>query len=162
TRGVLSKMVLGDPGSESLIHGNELLAEIGIVGVTDRDRTGYTIGAVRRVLGGVAPPLELPDGFAAWDVFAGYLVLDALIGNTGGHQETRDGTDPGGSKRLAPKFDHASSLGFQLDDETRRSRLTTRDRNYDAAAYADRAHSRFEGSPHPIDVAAEALRTLGP
>lgn len=54
--GVISKKVLAD--SESLIHGNELLADIGVVGASTRDRTGYTLDAVQRTLVGVAPPVD--------------------------------------------------------------------------------------------------------
>jgi hypothetical protein len=157
TNAVISRMVLAD--AESLVHGNELLAEIGITGETGHDRTGYTLGAVERVLATVAPSDQRPDGFSAWDCFAGYLLLDALIGNTDRHQENWAVIANGG-RRLAPTFDHASSFGFQLDDEQRVHHLTTSDQNQSADAYADRARSRFEASPHPVDVAAEALSTV--
>jgi serine/threonine protein kinase HipA of HipAB toxin-antitoxin module len=53
---------------------------------------------------------EYPSAFAQ---FTGYLVLDALIGHTDRHEENW-GVIEGitGAKRLAPSFDHASSLGF--------------------------------------------------
>jgi hypothetical protein len=159
TNGVVSRKVLDDV--ESLVHGNELLAEIGITGETGHDRTGYTLGAVEHVLATVAPPDQRPEGFSAWDCFTGYLLLDALIGNTDRHQENWAVIANGG-RRLAPTFDHASSLGFQLDDERRVHHLTTRDKEQSADAYADRAQSRFEANPHPIDVAAEALAAVEP
>lgn len=55
--------------------------------------------------------------------FAGYLVLDALIGNTDRHHENWCATADlsSGSWELAPSFDHASSLGRELRD-ARRSR----------------------------------------
>ena len=56
-------------------------------------------------------------------LFAGYMVLDAVIGNTDRHHENwgllrrqEEGQWEGG---LAPTFDHASSLGRELLDERR-------------------------------------------
>lgn len=82
--------------------------------------------------------------------------LDALIGNTDRHQENW-GVIEAGRRRLSPTFDHASSLGFLLDDSARVERLTTADRDRDVSAYAERARSKFEGGPHPCDAAALAL-----
>lgn len=154
TYGVISRMVLA-PG-ESLVHGNELLAEIGVSGRSPHDRAGYTLSAVGEVLEAVSAPSQEPPGFSAWDWFAGYLVLDALIGNTDRHQENW-AVVANGRRRLAPSFDHASSLGFQLDDENRWRRLTTSDAQWTPAAYADRARTKFEEDPHPVDMAAKAL-----
>ena len=64
--------------------------------------------------------------------------------------------DAGGNRRLAPSFDHASSLGFLLNDPQRVQMLTSRDRNQTPEAWADRARTRFEGHPHPIEVARSA------
>src|SRR5690606_14933665 len=51
----------------------------------------------------------------------GYLVLDAVIGNTDRHHENwgilRKKTGTGYVGYLAPSFDHASSLGRELHDE---------------------------------------------
>lgn len=150
--GIISRNVLS--GNESLILGNTLLAEIGVAGSSARDRTGYTPGAVRRSLTSVDPPLE--GELTAWDWWVGYLVLDALIGNTDRHQENWAVVGDG-RRRLAPTFDHASSLGFQLDDDQRSERLGTGDQNRTVAAYAARAVTKFEDSPHPCDAAIAAL-----
>lgn len=148
---------------ESLIHGNELLAEIGISGSDSRDRTGYTVAAVKDSLSGIEPPSE-QSILTAWECWTGFLVLDALIGNTDRHQENwavistdvnRETGRP--TRRLAPSFDHASSLGFLLSDEERTLRLHSGDRNRTAAAFATRARSRFDGRPHPCPVALAAL-----
>jgi hypothetical protein len=152
TYGVISKKILDE--SESLIHGNELLAEVGVVGSSERDRSGYTLRAVRQALEGVEPPV--PGHRTAWDWFAGYLVLDALIGNTDRHQENW-AVIGDGRRRLAPTFDHASSLGFLLDDSERDERLSTQDRNRTAAAYGERGRTKFEGGADPCAMAIEAL-----
>ena len=56
-------------------------------------------------------------------LFAGYMVLDAVIGNTDRHHENwgllRRQVGGQWKGRLAPTFDHASSLGRELLDERR-------------------------------------------
>ena len=156
--GIISRKVLAE--NESLIHGNELLAEIGVRGDDPKDRTGYTLEAVRSSLEKVDPPIA-DSIFTAWEWFVGYLVLDALIANTDRHQENWAVIDDGKRRRLAPTFDHASSLGFQLSDLDRSNRLSTPDVNQQVPAWSSRARSRFEGSPHPCDIACKGLDMAG-
>lgn len=155
--GVISRSIRDE--DETLIHGNELLAEIGVAGDDPHDRTGYTLASVHGVLSRIGPPDGAGD-LTAWEAFVGFLVLDALIGNTDRHQENWAALGRGRDRRLAPTFDHASSLGFQLDDEQRQERLVTADRNRTPEAYADRARSRFERHPSPLQVAITALEEL--
>lgn len=156
--GIISKSVLDVPGAagastEELIPGNELLA----APVTAGARESYTVDAVERALRAVQTAKDSPRGFTAWDVFVGYLVLDALIGNTDRHEENWAVIASSSERWLAPTFDHASSLGFLLSDEQRQQRLTTADRGFAPEGFADRAKSQFADKPHPIDVAIEAL-----
>ncbi len=155
--GIISRSVVGE--AESLNHGNEVLADIGIQGSHSHDRTGYTIEAVREALGEVEPAAEASD-VSAWETFVGYLLLDALIGNTDRHQENWAVIASPSGRRLAPTFDHASSLGFQLNDTRRKEHLTTNDPSYTPEAYAARASSRFQDKPLLMDVATQALKTL--
>ena len=74
---------------------------------------------------------------------ADYLVLDALIGNTDRHHENwgilRKKTERGWQGMLAPTFDHASSLGRELVDDSAgkcRRRLLAEGR---LAQYAEKA-----------------------
>lgn len=157
TAGVIAMTFLGE--GESLRLGNELLEEIGILGADAHDRTGYDLTAVREVLGEVDPPDQMPD-LTAWDVFVGYLVLDAVIGNVDRHQENWAVIAKGRSRRLAPTFDHASCLGFQLDDDQRLERMASRDRNRHPETYAERARSRFDGKPSTFDVAVRGLQSV--
>lgn len=158
-QGVISRTVLTE--GESLIHGNELLEETGVIGDDPHDRTGYTLDAVRTVLDRIDPPSQAPE-LSAWEVFVGYLVLDALVGNVDRHQENWAAIAVGSSRRLAATFDHASCLGFQLDDEQRLERLETADGNRTPEGYAERARSRFEGGPSPLELAVEALASIRP
>ena len=157
--GVISKSILVAPtddethSEEELVDGNELLPDPVVAG----RREGYTVEAVRRALAGVGPPADMKSDHSAWDVFVGYLILDAVVGNTDRHEENWAVIDRVGDRRLAPTFDHASCLGFQLDDHQRQRRLRTNDSGYTPEAYADRAGSTFYGSPHPVAAAVHAL-----
>ena len=157
--GVISKSVLAAPSGgeaqsrEELVHGNQLLP----ISAVGRERIGYSVAAIREALDGVGAPRGMDDGLTGWDVFVGYLVLDAVVGNTDRHEENWAVIDGAEGRHLAATFDHASCLGFQLDDEHRKRRLATRDRAYTPEAWADRAVSPFEGRPHPISAARQAL-----
>lgn len=152
--GVVSRRFVGS--GDGLVHGNELLAQD-----ESCDDAGYTVGAVALVLAGVEPPTQHPSLLGAVDWFAGYLVLDALIGNTDRHIENwgviRLDT---GSTRLAPSFDHASSLGFLLSDDQRSECLHTSDKNRTIRAYASRSRTKFDGRPHPAEAAIALVKQL--
>lgn len=142
------------------MHGNEVLAEVGVVGSDPHDRTGYTLDAVSRSLAGVAGSTP---GATAFECLAGYLVVDAVAGNTDRHQENWAVIEnAAGERRLAPSFDHASSLGFLLDDAARSAMLHTTDPNQTPEAWAGRAHTRFEGRPHPVEIATAAIDLTSP
>lgn len=158
----------GQPGSlsvsmlsemESLIHGNELIAQL-TTDYPDPDtaprfrNSGHTLSLVVRTLersGAEAPVgIDLPVGVkTAVDVFVGYLLLDALIGNTDRHHENWAVIESYGFEaqelvfylRLAPTYDHASCLGRNELDARREERLRTRDKGNSVEAYADRCVS---------------------
>lgn len=96
----------------------------------DSEHVGYNVANIRRALGRfAAPPASpTPDTFEAFDVFAGYLVFDALIAN--GDRHDRNWAvlirPPGvhGPDALCGSYDHASSFGFNMSDEQRRRRLS--------------------------------------
>jgi hypothetical protein len=79
-------------------------------------------------------------------VFVGYLLLDALVGNTDRHHQNWGLIwVPNDRITLAPTFDHGSSLGRNEPDASRMRRLTTKDRHGDVAAYCERATSALYG-----------------
>ena len=157
-------IISGDISSgRNLILGNEVLAgqdpEYDLL--RRRGVPGYTVRAVFDALRalGVRPP-QAAGAVEACDAFAGYLVLDALIANTDRHHENWAIIEGSGADRpeLAPTFDHASSLGFQLSDEDRNERLTTRDRGRTLEAFAERGMSRhFAGRPTLLELATTGL-----
>lgn len=125
--------------------------------------TGYSCEAVFDALRGLdaRSPERSPAGEGVCSTFAGYLVLDALIGNTDRHHENWGllvGTAPDALPTLAATFDHASSLGFLLSDDERSQRLASADRHRTVEAYARRGRSRhFAGEPILVDLAVEAV-----
>lgn len=125
---------LADAGADpSLIHGNELLFQRDQAYPTENKYgvAQHTVEAVRAVLEPCTPrPLSPEQGNVfrdGFDTFVGYLMLDALIGNTDRHHENwgvvSQRTPAGHHLRIAPSYDHASSLGRELNDIKRRGRL---------------------------------------
>ena len=148
----------------TLEHGNELLyaRDPSYQLHLPRPDQGYTLDAVREIL--TTPACSTPPGWvlpswSAYDVFAGYLVLDALIANQDRHHENWGVLldEATGRRALAPSFDHASSLGFMLTDAERRERLTTNDQGRSVSHWAARGRSHFEGRPGLVALARDAL-----
>jgi hypothetical protein len=166
--GVLVLDVRRDREAMSLLHGNELLVEFDPAYPSRGDYrvSEHTVARVAQALqdhrvelpNSEALPRDLPAGVDdALGVFVGYLLLDAIIGNTDRHHEnwavvvTRDASSTR-VLRLAPTYDHASSLGRELSDEKRSSRLRSGGA-HGVEAYAERARSALYGAvgdPKPL------------
>lgn len=147
------------PGNGRLILGNELITRLDSTYAQHAKRhkaRQHTIGVVLAVLGRSRNVIRPPIGFEmpaaldnAADIFCGYLMLDALIGNQDRHHENwgliivPEQSEVGFGLMLAPSFDHASSLGRNESDEERLRRLHTRDKGSSLATYVQRAHSAF-------------------
>ena len=109
---------------------------------------------------GLLLPLEWP-GQSGIDtasyLFVGYLLLDALVGNTDRHHENWGAVSTRGRRLfLAPTFDHASSLGCHITDRERARRLSTADKGYAVEAYATKARSALyenESASRPLTTA---------
>lgn len=130
---------------------------------TDRDR--YTVAAVFEALTGIGARAPNDDESDPRSVFASFLVLDALVGNTDRHHENWGvlvGPSAAAPPVLAASFDHASSLGFQLSDSRRAALVEAGDGEQALDDYAKRGISRhFAGKPLLLDLAAEAVRAAG-
>jgi hypothetical protein len=86
------------------------------------------------------PGFSPPDGIeTATDLFVGYLLLDAWIGNGDRHHENwgfiRCGSGQDEVLYLSPTYDHASCLGRELLDEKRQVKSVE--------AYAQKSLSAF-------------------
>ena len=111
-----------------LIHGNELLAGL-ITGYDEaqvRGQADHTFDNIVAVLEKLFDSEKARRTAASR--MAGYVVLDALIGNTDRHhqnwgvlleQKVMPGQQTTYLPQVAPTFDHASSLGRELSDEVR-------------------------------------------
>lgn len=127
-------------------------------------RPGHTLANIRLALAGVLAPEVFigPSALSGFDVFAGYLILDALVANQDRHEQNWAVLTPqllGPQPQLAPSYDHGGSLGYQLTDSKREPRLTSHSM-LEVWAMKGRAH-RFEHvppAPTLVDHAAAALK----
>jgi hypothetical protein len=175
-RGVVTPRFLAE--AEDLVHGNEVLA--GLFASYDPNvpyyqQTQHTLEKVFEAVEqsdlpprGWTPPVAVSK---AQDLFVGYLLLDAWLGNTDRHDlnwgfvegsEDADATDE--ITYLAPTFDHASSLGRELTEKNKKRRLNTNDPQFQVEAYAERARSALYRNPDDanpmgtMEVLDEAVR----
>jgi hypothetical protein len=136
----------------------------------DPERRGHNVMNIRLALERFAAPpgSYTPEGFAAFDVFTGYLIFDALIANGDRHDRNwavllRPPGEPG-ADALCGSFDHASSLGFNLSDEERQRRMT----DGTVATWARRGsarqfeHRRGQLRQSLVDLARSASELCGP
>lgn len=163
-RGVVSRSVVSAVNTERLVHGNSLLAEVDPDYEPDlmRSNPRYTIAAVKRALFGVRPPAEFigPSNLDGFDVWAGYLVMDALVAARDRHHENWGIVSSKAERRLAPSYDHGNALGFQENDD-RRGRLLASPAARDAWLRKGRSH-HVAGKPSLVDLAHEALALGSP
>lgn len=160
--GIISRKVHSD--GYAMVHGNELLHQHDSAYPREDERhiRGYTLDAIEEALKECLPPPDTypQSGWRALDVFAGYLFFDAWIANMDRHHLNWAvlTSVPRAQPRLAPSFDHASSLGFQVRDSERARRLKTNDAGYSVGKWASRGKSiHFETGPTLVDLAHEAL-----
>ena len=144
--GIVSRNFL--PTGGTLVHGNEILSPLipnyptyATYGATQHTIT-IVLSAIQNSLVSLPPGSFLPVGIeTAADLFVGYLLLDAWIGNGDRHHENwgfvrcRKKSQEGNALYLAPTYDHASSLGRELTDEKRQVRSVE--------AYAKKCVSAF-------------------
>ena len=151
TKGLITPSFIPEGGW--LEHGNELMANM----VSEYEifktyhQSQHTVERVLMKIG--KEDIQLPIGWkgfgnikSALDVFVGYLMLDAWIANQDRHDLNWILVRINGEKHLAPTFDHASSLGRNESDESRQSRLYTKDKGRGMEHYVERATSAFYAS----------------
>ncbi|HGG56853.1 MAG TPA: HipA-like protein [Nannocystis exedens] len=147
SEGLYGSASLDFVGRCDLIHGNELLLHVDSSYPAQQlwRVTEYTVENVLGVLTSTAlSHRETPvtRGMTAAAVFVGYLALDALIGNTDRHHENWGLLRDGEQVSLAPTYDHASSLGRELQDRKRRALLA----DHQVAKYTRKARSALYAS----------------
>ena len=180
-RGIITRDVVGDQQAEELIPGNSLLVETDPAYPRQEcyHVAQHTVQRIfsalrnRRVGCPAWPGLDAQIADAC-DLFTGYLLFDAWIGNTDRHHENwailRPREEQGEQLLLAPSYDHASSLGHNLRDEERHKRCTTNDSGYHIVAYAAKARSAIHRdeteskavfTTEAFQIAAGECRTAG-
>jgi hypothetical protein len=116
------------PKLYELQHGQVLLEEVGATGYEHRtggrSHPGHSVENIQNALSGILPPpgWDLPFDATAFDVFVGYLLLDAWVANKDRHDNNWAVLRPVMSSSRAPtrlcgSYDHASSLGFNVTDD---------------------------------------------
>ncbi len=141
-----------------LIHGNQIMTlvmpsyEQGL----DFHQSYHTLDNIFEGLGKVFGPTTLRR--RAQLGLCRYLVLDALVGNTDRHHENWAVLCRFSGRKLiaklAPSFDHASSLGRELLDSGRERRLAAGT----VGEYSERGHGGIywsqssDHSPSPLDL----------
>jgi len=162
SRGIVSRSVVGS--DQRLEHGNELLA--GVDPAYDmqvsRRNPGYTVAAVKASLDGVGAPDAATDlaGLSGFDVWAGYVVLDAWVAGRDRHHENWAIVRDGEGRSLSPSYDHGNALGFQESDDRRAELADDPDR---LLTWAKRGRSHhFAGRPTLVAVAMESLDLARP
>lgn len=153
--GVLSENIV--PAGGQLIFGNQILS-LNIINKPEEYTISRTCARLMKFNNHIGLPQldSIHRGIikTPLDLFAGYLLLDALVGNHDRHWENWGiiADLNAGRLYLAPTFDHASSLGRELDDNKRLHRLFTTDKRCDMMAYARRGKTPFYGSLSPIST----------
>ena len=119
-------------GKLELFHGNQVLNTT----FADNDLREWNFRFADHTLENIWFALDntfetSDDAIEAKRQLAGYLILDAIVGNTDRHCENwgvlRNQDDTRRVECLAPSYDHGSSLGCELMDE-RRERLLNENR----------------------------------
>jgi hypothetical protein len=145
--GVISRSFLQQ--GDRLVHGNELLFELDTsYPMTGRFHTSkHTVEAVAgalerfQVATWSERPDGLPDSFDGQDLFTGYLLFDAWIGNSDRHHENWAVVQRGEQRLLAPTYDHGSSMGRNEREEKVKVRLEGGDPRVTVGSYALKCRS---------------------
>ena len=151
------------PPGARLVLGNELIMPVSTSErASKQDRqahhTVHRLVAILKIQQ-LRPPIgwEEPES-SARRAMAGYLLLDALIGNQDRHEENWGlivvPRPTGIDVHLAPTFDHASSLGRNELDATRSLKLAATRPEHGIEGYAAKANSQL------YDRAGRRLRTI--
>ena len=120
------------------------------------------------VAGGPPESFAGDGSWSGFDVFVGFLILDAIIANQDRHEDNwavLRAQLSTGRDLLAASYDHGSSLGHNLLDSKREAMLRNRE---ELSAFACRGkakrfeHSESRGPVTLVKLAAEAMEMVDP
>jgi hypothetical protein len=130
---------------------------------------GYDLPSISTVLNAVGPVsgFEFTKDMTGFQVFVGYLLLDALVANRDRHEDNWAVVVPAVGDfepRMSALFDNAGSLGYQLNDDGRH-RILNEDgglARWAARGTAWRFHSPTAATPVSlVELAIQALQMSG-
>jgi hypothetical protein len=162
-RGSMSRSL--KPRGWDIQPGQLLLAEFDPGYVSKAEgRPGHSLARISAALHNahVDPPLGGPDGFGAFDVFAGYMVLDAWIANRDRHDDNWSILipPPGDAKyRLCGSYDQSSSLGYNVNSR-QCTRLLGEPDGVSRWARKGTAHRFEHGQQKPPTLVEHAVNAL--
>ncbi|MDJ0316035.1 HipA domain-containing protein [Arthrobacter antibioticus] len=163
TTGCISRNVILDPTHEMEEAASYLVEFTKNFDPRDKQSRGHSLATIRALLEQIQGPIGYDPTLSAADWFSGYLLFDALIGNTDRHsQNWAVETTQTGELHLAPSFDHATSLGISNRGDKRDRLLESPKLIPDFAAQAT-AH-RFESGKTVslVDFACSFLAGCSP
>ena len=152
----------------SLMHGNELISIYDDEYDEDKNRHNprYTVETIKAALefqSVQVPPGLDPSLKTAFDVFTGYLVLDALVSGRDRHHRNWGVLVPPGAEArtmiLAPSYDHGNAFGNQ-EPEAKIIQMIT-DGRIDRWVLKGKSQ-HFVGKPSLVEVATKALSFSSP
>ena len=161
-KGSVTKLFVQE--GQELVHGNQMLKRAihGYDPEKEFRQSSHTLANIWQIMNRVFGESEHAE--KAKGCLAEYVVLDALIGNTDRHHENwgilRRERKGWVDLFVAPSFDHASSLGRELQD-TRRDRILAEDRIGDYVEKGRGAIYWSEDDRHglsPLELARQATR----
>ncbi|MCQ9163910.1 HipA domain-containing protein [Arthrobacter sp. STN4] len=163
TTGCISRNVILDPIHEMEEAASYLVEFTKDFDPRDKQSRGHSLATIRALLEQIQGPIGYDSTMSAADWFSGYLLFDALIGNTDRHsQNWAVETTQTGEMHLAPSFDHATSLGISNRGDKRDRLLESPNLIPDFATQAT-AH-RFESGKTVslVDFACSFLAECSP
>ena len=138
-----------NPGSNPIQSGSALLTSRNpSFDPRAKDSAGHSAREIQNALRGIEPPLSFsgPRALTSYDVFCGYLVLDALIANQDRHSQNWSVVSVDGRRHLMESYDHGSSLSAGHKD-TKRQVMTDSESAFQGFLQRGRA-TRFESGRH--------------
>ncbi|RKI40785.1 HipA-like protein [Corallococcus sp. AB004] len=145
--GIVSPSFL-EPG-DRLVHGNELLVKLdtsypvdGRFHISEHTAEAvFTALKQSQVKTWSHCPHALPESFDGYDLFLGYLLFDAWIGNSDRHHENWAVVQRGEQRMLSPTYDHGSSMGRNETEPRAMLRLEGKDPRVTIDSYASKCFS---------------------
>ena len=163
TTGCISQNVIADPTHEMDEAASYLVEFTKNFNPRDKQSRGHSTATIRALLEQLQGPVGHDPTLSAADWFAGYLLFDALIGNTDRHsQNWAVETTQSGELHLAPSFDHATSLGISNRGKKRDHLLESPHLVPNFAAQATAHRFEMSSSISMVDFACSFLARRSP